>query len=121
MRLVLFILAVLVVPLLYVSVCTQMRDDKVPRPPTVHYFFLFGTVGGWLLAFVFSPSGLAAVCLFCLLTAAPIALVGSALVVGIRPERTLYHKIAIWSGVAYPSMLILLITIGGVLDYIHKH
>jgi len=102
------LLALVVVPFGHYVVCSHMRESDIPRPPTVPFFFLFGTVGGWLLAVMLSPSGLAASCMVLLLTVAPIALLTSAIRLAIRPERSVYHRIAMWSGFGYPAALVIL-------------
>ena len=64
----LLILALLVCPALYLALCLRMRCLGISRPPYASYFFLFGTVGGWVLALAVSPSGLAVSCMIFLLT-----------------------------------------------------
>lgn len=81
-----------------------MCELEVPRPPTLP-FFVFGTIGGWLLAFALSPSGLAASCVLFLVTVAPLALLASSVYLALRPERTVFHRVAMWSGFGYPVAL----------------
>ena len=82
-----------------------MCELEVPRAPTLPFFFVFGTVGGWLLAFALSPSGLAAVCVIVLVTAAPLALLASSIYLAVRSERTVFHRVAMWSGFGYTVAL----------------
>ena len=82
-----------------------MKKEGVRRPPYVAYFFIFGTVGGWFLARALSPSGLAATCTVALVTAAPLALLASAIAMTQEQERSIYHRIVLWTGFGYPSLL----------------
>lgn len=100
-------LALLVCPLSYIAVCVRMREDGVARPPYVPLFFAFGTVGGWMLGLALSPSGLAAVSVLFLATLAPLALLASSIYLMKRPERSGYHRFAVWSGFTYPALLAL--------------
>ena len=109
-------LALLVCPTAYLILCVQMRRARIQRPPYVPYFFIFGTLGGWMLAMAFSPSGLAATSLVFLATLAPLALVVSSIYLVKQPERSNYHKAALWTGFGYPVLLgfwiLLIVTIG---------
>jgi hypothetical protein len=100
-RLVLLVIAALVLPIAYVWLCRVMRKRCPARPPRVAFFFLFGTIGGWVLAFMVSPSGLTAMCIVLLMSAAPLALLLSSAYLAIRPESTTFHKVAMWGGFAY--------------------
>jgi hypothetical protein len=100
-RLALLVIAALVLPICYVWLCGVMRERGIVRPPRVAFFFLFGTVGGWVLAFMLSPSGLTATCIVLMMTAAPLALLLSSIYLAIRPESTPFHRVAMWCGFAY--------------------
>ncbi len=110
MQIFLLILAVIVLPIAYVALVFLMRAQRIDQPPVAQMFFLFGTIGGWVLASALSPSGLAAMCIIFLITAVPVVVVES---VGLRAKknRTIYHRIAIWSGFAYPAVLGLFIVL----------
>jgi hypothetical protein len=101
------ILALLVCPTAYIALCVRMRRAGVQRPPYIPFFFVFGTVGGWMLALALSPSGLTAMSLIFLATLSPLALVVSSIYLVARPERSSYHRIALWSGFTYPALLAL--------------
>lgn len=58
-----------------------------------------------MVALALSPSGLAAMCIVFLVTFAPLSLVISAIYLMNRPERSNYHRLAIWSGFTYPALL----------------
>lgn len=93
-----------------------MKAQGIEKPPIAPMFFLFGTVGGWLLAFGLSPSGLSAICAVFLMTAAPIALFVSSLGLCAMKNRTIYHRISMWSGFLYPAILGLIVAVGFLLD-----
>jgi hypothetical protein len=102
---ILAVLALFVCPAAYIALCIWMGAASVQRPPYLSLFFVFGTVGGWMLAFALSPSGLAAVSIIFLVTAAPLALLVSSIFLAIRRERTIYHRVALWGGFTYPALL----------------
>lgn len=106
-RLALLVVAALVLPIGYIRLCDSMRERDVPRPPRVAFFFLFGTVGGWVLAFMLSPSGLAAMCIVLMLSLAPLAMLACSTYLAVQPERTSFHRFAMWSGFAYCGILTL--------------
>jgi hypothetical protein len=103
-QLTLFLLAVLILPLGYARVLVLMKKREIARPPKLPFFFLFGTLGGWIVAYLLSPSGLAALCMAALATAAPLALLASSALLATRPERTSFHRFAMWAGFAYCSL-----------------
>jgi hypothetical protein len=103
--------AIFACPAAYVWLCDTMRCARIARPPIVPFFLVFGTVGGWVLAAALSPSGLAATSLIFLATAAPLALVASSVYLIRRPERSIYHRVAIWFGFGYVGLLILAVSL----------
>ena len=107
-------LAILVCPAAYITLCMRMRTSRIQRPPYVPFFFVFGTVGGWMLALALSPSGLAAVSLVFLATLTPLALIASSIYLLVRPERSSYHRVALWSGFAYPALMVVWILAIGI-------
>ena len=109
--LIFLIMALLVCPAAYITLCLRMRTAGVQRPPYVPFFFVFGTVGGWMLALALSPSGLAATSLIFLATLTPLALIISSIYLMRQPERSSYHRFALWSGFAYPALLVLWIMV----------
>lgn len=103
-QLTVFVIAVLVLPVCYSTLCGTMREQRVPNPPRVAFFFLFSTVGGWLLSFAAAPSGITAMCLVLVMTAAPFFLLLSSIDLAMQPERTKFHRIAMWLGFAYSAI-----------------
>lgn len=102
---VLLVLAVFVCPIGYLSLLIIMQESSVPRPPVVPFFFIFGTLGGWLLSFSFPPGLLLVLGSLSLLTAAPVALLASSVFLSVQPERTLFHRVAMWSGYGYAILV----------------
>jgi hypothetical protein len=100
-------IAIFACPAAYVWLCDTMRCARIPRPPIVPFFFVFGTVGGWVFAAALAPSGLTATSLVFLFTAAPLALVSSSVYLTRRPERSIYHRLVIWFGFGYVGLLLL--------------
>jgi hypothetical protein len=78
------VLGLLVCPAACITLCMRMRKSGIQRPPYIPFFFVFGTVGGWMLALALSPSGLTASCIIFLGTLAPLALVASSIYLVVR-------------------------------------
>ena len=116
MQIALLLLAVLGCPIAFVALVSRMKAQGVEKPPITPMFFLFGTIGGWLLALGLSPSGLAALCSVFLMTAAPIALFVSSVGLSTMKNKTIYHRIAMWSGFSYSAVLGLIVAVGFLLD-----
>ena len=106
-HIILLAVAVLVLPIAYFALVSHMRRIKLDEPPFVPLFFAFGTVGGWMLAFALSPSGLTAMCIIFLVTAAPVALLITSFRLSLLKNLTVYHRIPMWCGFAYPAALAL--------------
>ena len=116
MQILLLILAGLACPIAYVALVSRMRTQKVENPPIIPMFCLFGTIGGWLLAFALSPSGLAAMCIVFLITIAPIVLFVASVRLSAMKNKTIYHRVSMWSGFSYPGVLGLFFALGFLLD-----
>lgn len=112
-QLILLVLATVAFPMGYALVCRRMNASAIPRPPRLAFFFLFGTLGGWALAYLLSPSGLAALCTLAMVTAAPLALLISSILLARQAERTRFHRFAMWAGFAYCGLLLLGVLAGG--------
>ena len=114
MQTITLIAALVLCPAAYLATLWRMHARGVTKAPVLPMFFLFGTAGGWLLALALSPSGLAAVFMAFLLTAAPLALLVSAIQLARRPERSGFHRAAMGGGFAYPAILLALVAAGAV-------
>jgi len=87
-------LSVLALPLGYALLYFKMRRSKVPKPPNRPFFFIFGTVGGYLLIVGLSPS-IFNLLIFPLFLLAPISLLWSIVYMFYCRPLTGYHKSAI--------------------------
>ena len=93
---------------LYVWLCVRMRR-ATPEPPYLTYFFLFATVGGWLLIVLTELfwvwSGMASLGTFFLLLVSPFLAAGFAFFM--YPERTDsgFHRWAVRLCVAYACVV----------------
>ena len=103
--------ALVVMPIAYCVLVGYMRRIKLDNPPYIPMFFTFGTVGGWVLAFALSPSGLTAMCIVFLITAAPVALLITSIRLSCLKNLTTYHRIPMWGGFAYPALLAVFLTL----------
>ena len=116
MQITLLLLALLGCPIGYVALISRMRAQRIENPPIIPMFCLFGTIGGWLLAFALSPSGLAAMCIIFLITIAPIVLLVASVRLSALKTKTIYHRISMWSGFSYPGVIGLFFALGFLLD-----
>jgi len=115
MHIALLILALIVCPVGYIYLILHMRRQKVERRAVIPMLLLFGTIGGWMLTFSFSPSGIAAMGSLFLYTVAPLALILSSVSLAPTSQRNIYHNVAMWSGFVYPVILGVLIVLTGLL------
>ena len=95
-----------VLPLLYLLFCLWMKLVRVPTPPYFPFFLLFGTCGGWFLAFALSPSGLGAASLLFLFTLAPASLLFSSVRLWQFQTVSTFHKSALYGSVGYLILLV---------------
>ena len=116
MEITLLLLALLGCPIGYGALISRMKTQRIENPPIIPMFCLFGTVGGWLLAFALSPSGLAAMCIIFLITIAPIVLFVASVRLSAMKTKTIYHRISMWSGFSYPGVLGLFFALGFLLE-----
>jgi len=79
----------------YALLCRRMNRAMIRMPPTIPFFFIFGTVGGFLLIGAFSPSIITILALPLLLFA-PISLIGSLIYLFRCRPLTGYHVAAVW-------------------------
>ena len=106
-QIILFGFAFFILPAAYLHLCKRMKRAAVPHPPVMSFFVILGTTGGWLLTLALPSYGLQAMCTVFLVTVAPAAVLVSSLYLAIRPERSIYHRIALWGGVCYTGFFIL--------------
>lgn len=105
-RSIVLLCALVACPIAYIALLNRMRRNGISRPPVVPYFFQFGTLGGWFLAMALSPGGLAAICAIFLWTFGLISVLTSSIYLITQPERSIYHRVAIWGGLfIYPALI----------------
>jgi hypothetical protein len=102
----LMLISIMGMPCVYIAWCGWMLLRKVPKPPYLSYFFLFGVVGGWALAFAMSPSGLAASSIVFLLFLAPVGTLVGAASVWARRSLSWYHRVALYLSLGYPATVL---------------
>jgi hypothetical protein len=100
-----------VLPFCYITLCTLMSGSRVPRAPYIPFFCIFGSYGGWLVAFGLSPSGLTAVSLIFLLTIAPFSLIVCAVWSWRLRSVSRYHRAALYGSFSYFGFLLALVCI----------
>ncbi len=101
-RILFLAVALLVLPIGYIVLCQTMRKAGIQRAPYIHFFFVFGGVGGCLFCMaLLGPMGaiLGAIPGFI----APIALLISSIVLYSRRDDSRFHYAAFWSGLIYVS------------------
>jgi hypothetical protein len=97
-------LAFVVIPASYLALCVWMTIRRSHWISFLAHFFLFGTVGGWCLAFGLSPSPLAAISIVFLLLTCPVCLITS-LCLRFRKDRNRFDSVAMVGGYAYSILL----------------
>ena len=100
----LFAFAVVGLPVVFLGLCIWMRIRGATSRAYEAQFILFGTVGGWALAYCLSPSGLGAVCLLFLLILTPACLISSVLL-QIRGKRDRFESAAMIGGYVVAAVL----------------
>jgi hypothetical protein len=99
----LFFFAIIVLPMLFMVLCGKMRIEKVPHPPYIPYFVLFGSLGGWILSHTLFTKmwvmGLVIIASFAIASTA--AIIVSLVLLLITYKRTPYHNIALVGSLAY--------------------
>ena len=71
----------------------------------IAYFVLFGIIGGACLALALSPSGLAAMCMLFLMTAAPVGCVACSMSLHMLRDRSRSETVAMTLGYCYGGLL----------------
>lgn len=93
--------------------CRRMEQARIPSPPYLSWFVLFGSFGGWLLvvltAMFWEWSGMASIGFVSLVLVAP--LVTAVMAVYLRPRKTLsaFHRHAFTASAVYSGMMLLLV------------
>ena len=105
-------LALVGVPAAFLAFCVLLFVRRVSWPTYLAYFVLFGTVGGWALAFALSPSGLTAACIVFLMTFVPLGCLLTALLLQFRPRRGLLEPLAMIGGYLYAGLFAAAWTVG---------
>ena len=96
----------------YVWLCITMRRRGVAEPPYLTFFFLFATLGGWLLvgltSVFWSWSGMASLGVFYLLLLSPFIASGFAFFMRDEWAESTFHRWAVRICVVYASAVFLL-------------
>lgn len=111
-RILSFVLALVVIPAAFAALCTWMARKQAYWVCYPAYFFLFGIAGGGCIALGLSPSGLAALCILLLITAAPVACFLSSAVLNTRQNRGRFENMAMILGYAYSGLIITAFLVG---------
>jgi len=98
-------LGLIACPIAYAWTLRRMRLRGIPNEPPRALYYVFGTIGGWLLTLGISPSPFGVVCGLLMVTAAPLVLFISSLRLASLPNRSGHHTFAMWFGFAYPVLL----------------
>jgi hypothetical protein len=107
-RLILLGIAGVILPGAYIVTCFWLRKQKSWWLAYLAYFVLFGTVGGWTFAVAMSPSGLTAVSIVFLMTAALVACLACSVSLAFRQKKGPAERMAMFSGFVYAGLLILM-------------
>lgn len=97
-------LGLIACPIAYAWTLRRMRARGIPDDPPRALYYVFGTIGGWLLTLGLSPSLYGAVCGLLMVTIAPVVLFVSSLRLASLPARSGYHSFAMCFGFVYPFL-----------------
>lgn len=95
-----------VIPLCYIVLCFRLVAQRANGFSFLAYFILFGTAGGWFLAFGYYPSAFSTGCFLFLFTVAPLACLFSSFVLRKNDERHPYDSAAIRAGSIYVRLVV---------------
>ena len=94
------------VPVTYFVLCLWMVKRGACWLCYPAYFFLFGIIGGAFIALGLSPSGLAAICVLFLVTAAPVGCLCASVGLHLRRARGRFENVAMVLGYAYSGIIL---------------
>lgn len=114
LRFIVSVVALVVLPVSYLCLIARMRRRKFARLPSIAFFVLFGTTGGWLLILSHREAlwavGLLLFYIF-LITSTAACIASSVYMYRVR-ALSLYHQIAFVGGVLLPCISALLLGSG---------
>jgi hypothetical protein len=106
---VLLLIALLGIPLAFVALCRRLHMRRAWWFTYAAYFILSGTLGGWVLAYGLSPSGLAGLCIVWLTSVGTVACLAVGLVYLFRRKKDKWEYGALIGGITYPALIALVL------------
>jgi hypothetical protein len=97
----------------YIALLISMRRLNVVHPPDVHFGFLFLVAFLWVIQPLTPHNRLVGGILFSLILVAPTVLLLCSTLLFRRPERTVFHKLAMWGGWLYFLAAVALVIVAG--------
>ena len=104
-------LALLALPVGYIRLCGAMRAAAIQHPPYLHFFFVFGAFGGFLVCAALAGSPIGAILSVIPLILAPLAILISSFIIYRRHRDSRFHSAAFWSGLAYVGLITVIFTV----------
>ena len=98
-------LALLALPIGYIRLCGAMRAASIQHPPYLHFFFVFGAFGGFLICTALSGSPIGAILAVIPIVLAPLVILISSFVIYRHHRDSRFHSAAFWSGLAYVGLM----------------
>jgi hypothetical protein len=93
--------------------CRRMWQAKIPSPPFISYFILFGAFGGWLVVILtdwfWVWSGMASIGVFFLVLIVPFITAGVALSLYGRRSLSKFHLNAFVASIGYTALMLALL------------
>ena len=93
-----------------------MRQSAIQHPPYVHFFFVFGALGGLLISIALAGSPVGVFTLLVPVIFAPSAILISSVNLLRRHRDSTFHSVAFWAGLAYVAMIVLVASVGALLQ-----
>ncbi len=104
-------LALFALPVGYVRLCGAMRSAAIQHPPYLHFFFVFGAFGGFLICAALAGSPIGAILSVIPIILAPLAILISSFIIYRHHRVSRFHSAAFWSGLAYVALITAVIVI----------
>jgi len=107
----LLVLALLALPIGYIRLCAAIRSAAIQHPPYLHFFFVFGAFGSFVICAALAGGPVGAVLSVIPIILAPVAILISSFILYRRHRDTRFHSAAFWSGLAYLGLITTVVVI----------
>ena len=96
----------------YIWLCFHTHSRRAPRRVIFPYFFMFVTIEGWLLGFLFTGSDWTVWLVLFQIFVTPLIFLVYGAGLSVVPEKSGYDYLALIVSFGYPALLVLLFAVG---------